>query len=392
MKDIIFLINDFKSNLITIKEKWVHSLLSTIGIVIAITSLIVMISVSQGAKIKTLQSIEDLGINTIRFTAVSYSLISSNKQNLSIGLNHNDFKNIKRIIKNNGFVSVVYKKEKSSLYLKNSDITTTLYGSDENFLSIEGLKIIKGRPLIRADIQNLNKTAIISLDLYKKYKLDINNNFIYNNTIYRVIGVCETKDNLKNFVLTSYTHFDNTKAYDNINIYIKDINSIFIMAKTIENKILKMHNNIKNFRLNIPLKTVTKQNETTQLFNMILLSIALMSLLSGGISVMNAVLSNISEQTREIGLKMALGATAGRIVQFYLIYTVILTLTSGVLSGIISLIILYILSIVSTVFIVFSIKAFFIGFIMSIFSGIFFGLYPALRAANIEPIQALREF
>jgi len=385
------IIKDFKSNIISIKQKWIHSTLSSLGIIIAIISLIVMISVSEGAKEKTIKGIENLGINTIRIKNIPYSNISSQKENLSVGLTNKDFIEIKNILKNYGVVAPVYINEKKSLYLNNTDITSTIYGSNENFLLIENLDIIKGRNLFSKDMQDITKSAIVSSDIYEKYKLDINKNFIMDNEIYNIVGICQTKDNLKNFIFIPYAHFNPLKPYDNINIYLKDIKDIFILSNIIEKKLLSLHNNIKNFTLQIPLEIVNKQNETIQTFNIVLLSIAIMSLLSGGISIMNAVLSNISEQTREIGLKMALGASEKRIVQFYLIYTLILTVFSGVVGGIVSFIVLYILSIFTSIYVVFSIKAFFIGFLISIISGIFFGLYPALRAANIEPIQALRE-
>ncbi len=107
---------------------------------------------------------------------------------------------------------------------------------------------------------------------------------------------------------------------------------------------------------------------------------------------MNAVLSNINEQTREIGLKLALGATSIRIIRFYLLYTVLLTVVGGLLGGIFSFIIIISLATFSKIYVLFSIKAFLLGIVMSILSGIIFGIYPAIRASKIEPIIALREF
>ena len=117
-----------------------------------------------------------------------------------------------------------------------------------------------------------------------------------------------------------------------------------------------------------------------------------MSLLSGGIGVMNIMLSNITEQTREIGLRIALGATNTRIMQQYLIYTLFLTLIGAIIGTLLGYISLLIISLISKLSIIFSIEAFFIAIVMSFLTGIIFGIYPALRAKNIEPMSALREY
>lgn len=384
---------DFLSALQHLKTKWIHSVLSVLGIVISISSIIVMISISDGAKKKTIENIRNLGINTIRIKNKPYSHISNQKSNKSSGLNIQDLKLINRIVNKYGYSSMTYKLQNKSIYFSNGDTTSLILGVNENYHLIEQLNILKGRPILENDLTMYRTVAVISKNMAYKYNININDSITFNNIVYTIIGISDIKDNFNNYVLFPHNVLNlNNKVFDEINIFIEDKNKILLFANAIKKNIIKNHNNIENFIVNIPLEIISNEEETQNVFNIVLLSIALMSLLTGGISVMNAVLSNINEQTREIGLKLALGATPIRIIRFYLLYTVLLTVIGGLLGGLFGFTILFLLTLSTKIFIIFSIKAFIIGITMSVLSGLVFGIYPALRASKIEPILALREF
>lgn len=390
-KNLLFLKYDFLSALDYFKRKWVHSVLSVLGIVIAISSIIIMISISDGAKQKTLENIRDIGVNSIRIVNKSGSSVSN--VNLSNGLNEKDYRLINNLINKYGYSAMVYKFKNKSILLNNGDTTVNVIGSNENYNIIEQLSILKGRPLLSNDINGFSTVAVVSKDVAYKYGIDLNENVIFDDTVYRVIGISDTKDSLNNFIIVPYNLVkSNNNIFNEINIYISDKNNILLLANKVKEKIIQEHNNIENFSVNVPLEIIEKEKDVQNLFNTVLLAIAIMSLLTGGMSVMNAVLSNINEQTREIGLKIALGATQSRIVTFYLLYTIILTIVGGLLGGLVGYIILFILMVFSELYIVFSLQAFVLGILMSIISGLLFGIYPAIRASKIEPMIALREF
>ncbi len=390
---LFYLKYDFSGALQHFKTKWIHSILSVLGIIISISSIIVMISISDGAKKKTLENISNLGINTIRIINKPFSNISNSNVNLSSGLNDKDLKLINSIVNRYGYSSMSIKLKDKSVYFSSGDTTSLIIGSNNKFHLMEQLSILKGRSLLDNDIKLHSMVAVISKDIAYKYHININDSITFNNTIYNVVGIIDTKDNLNNFIIVPFNTLNSHDIiYDEINIFIEDKKNIFILANVIKTKLLLQHNEINNFIINIPLEIIEKEQETQSIFNTVLLSIAIMSLLTGGISVMNAVLSNINEQTREIGLKLALGATPMRIIRFYLLYTILLTVIGGLLGGISGYIILSILTIFTNLYIIFSIKAFILGIIMSIVSGVVFGIYPAIRASKIEPIIALREF
>lgn len=393
MKYHSFLHYDVLSAFNNFKKKWIHSLLSVMGIMIFIISIIVMISISNGAKQKTLENIRDLGINTIRIINKPFSNASSMNKNRFEGLSHKNYQLIERIVNKYGYTSMVIHDKNQSIFLKKGDTTASVIGSNEVFLLIENLEIIKGRPLLQNDVEHNRFNAVVSEDIAFKYNIGINENIVFNGTTYKVVGISTIKNNLNNFIFVPYStlKFSN-QIYDQINIFIKNQQNIPLLANILKNKISAENFNINNFTVSIPLEILAQEKEAQKTFNIILISIAILSLLTGGISVMNAVLSNINEQTREIGLKMALGATKKRIIRYYLLYTSFLAFVGGIVGGVVGYIILILLYIFSDLYIVFSLEPFLIGIVITLLSGIIFGIYPAMRASNIQPIIALKEF
>ncbi|MEA1917746.1 MAG: ABC transporter permease, partial [Campylobacterota bacterium] len=134
---LFYLKYDFLSAFQHFKTKWIHSLLSLLGIIISIGSIIIMISISDGAKQKTLNNIKDLGINSIRIINKPLSNISNKNFNLSSGLNIRDYNLINNIIKKYGYSSMVIKLLDNSIYFNGGDTSGLVVGTNENFHIIE---------------------------------------------------------------------------------------------------------------------------------------------------------------------------------------------------------------------------------------------------------------
>jgi putative ABC transport system permease protein len=379
MRDFFYyLLQDTVATLQKLKNRWVHTLLSVIGIMVGVISIIILLSVSEGIREQTLQNIQDFGLNTIR---------------VKIGQTKDDFDSIERIIGDNGLVSPIIEYPKESINFASSDFVADIYTSNALFTTVENLKIKRGRGVIPYDIERYNRVAVVSSDLSKKYHIEIGDFLRVKKMLLQVVGISSIHSKMATFIQIPISLFDTKKhKVDEIAIFIKNKESIFSFASLIESRMLENHQNIRDFKIIIPLKIIEKSRETYRLFSTITLIIALMSLLTGGVSVMNVMLSNISEQTREIGLRSALGATPKRIVQYYLIYAILMTFFGGVLGIIIGYIALWIIVVNSSIGVLFSLKAIVVALFISVFSGVIFGLYPAFRASRIEPMVALREF
>jgi len=367
-KLLFFFLIDLKGAIEEFKKRLFYSLFSTFGIMIALISLIVMICVGQSMKQESLKRVEKEGKNLI--------IIKSSKN--SKELKEEDFKLVKNIVKNSGLVSRVV-ETKDSIYLKDVKLKIDLIKSDETLVKIRGLKVIKGRTLLKNDIEKSKRALLISSNIYKRFSVDIGDSLVVGKDVFLVVGVL---DRVKNLAIIPYD-FRRDLKIDRIVISLYSSKNIISFSKSLESR---------GFEVVVPYRMLEKENETIRVFNVVLGSVAFMSLLSGGVSVMNVVLLNIAEQTRQIGLKLAIGATKGRIVQFYLIYTTLLTLSASLFAWFFSFVILFLISYILKVEIEFFLSSFLVGLVVSLVSGVLFGIYPALKASSIDPVEALKEY
>ena len=366
-KFLFFFLIDLKGAIDEFKQKPFYSLFSTFGIMIALISLIVMICVGQSMKKESLKRVEKEGKNLI----IIKGLKNSKK------LKEENFKTIKNIVKNSGLISRVI-RIKDSIYLKGEKLKIDLIKSDETFVKIKRLRVIKGRTLLKSDVEKSKRVLLISSDIYKRFSINVGDSLVVGNKAFLVIGVLEEVENVAIIPFC----FRSGLEIDSVLISLFSSKNIISFSKSLEGR---------GFEIVVPYKMLEKENETIKVFNVVLGSVAFMSLLSGGVSVMNVVLLNIAEQTRQIGLKLAIGATRGRIVQFYLIYTTLLTLSASLFAWFVSLIILFLISYVLKIEIEFFLSPFLVGLAISFFSGVLFGIYPALKAGSMDPVKALKE-
>jgi putative ABC transport system permease protein len=150
------------------------------------------------------------------------------------------------------------------------------------------------------------------------------------------------------------------------------------------------HRGVDDYRLVVPQELLKQANQTQTTFNIVLGSIAAISLLVGGIGIMNIMLASVSERTREIGIRRAVGATREHIVVQFLTEAVILTSAGGILGVVLGLAGVTLVSAIAGWRVAVTAWALLLPLAMSILAGLFFGLYPAVQAAAMDPIDALR--
>ena len=150
------------------------------------------------------------------------------------------------------------------------------------------------------------------------------------------------------------------------------------------------HNHIQDYQLLVPLELLKQAERTQRTFNLVLGAIAGISLLVGGIGIMNIMLATVSERTREIGIRRAVGATRGHIMAHFLVESVFLTATGGIIGLLCGLGAVKIISSLAGWNVVISSWSAALPLLISLMVGIFFGLYPARQAASVDPIVALR--
>ena len=161
-------------------------------------------------------------------------------------------------------------------------------------------------------------------------------------------------------------------------------------AKVVDRIVQVRHNNVKDYQMIIPRELLQQAQKTQRTFNFVLGAIAGVSLLVGGIGIMNIMLATVTERIREIGIRRAVGANRNDIITQFLVEAVILTFTGGLIgiaAGIGAVAVISTLSGWQTTITPWAIA---VPLVMSILAGIFFGLYPAVQAARMDPVAALR--
>ncbi len=155
-------------------------------------------------------------------------------------------------------------------------------------------------------------------------------------------------------------------------------------------EILARHHKQKDFEIEVPLELLRSAEETARTFNILLGSIAAISLLVGGIGIMNIMLASVTERTREIGIRRALGAKHRDIIIQFLIETVLLSATGGALGVVFGVMIPIAIGAFTEMRTIITPDGPILAFSISAIVGIIFGIYPAIRAASMDPVEALR--
>ncbi|MBN2895853.1 MAG: ABC transporter permease [Campylobacterales bacterium] len=360
------------------------------GIVVSVIAVIVMISINEGNKLTLLQSIRDYGMQTIRI-AIDDTHVTHHRRGFSM----HDIQHIKAILSEKGIILPLLASKNMPYSLQQYSAQANLYQCSELFFDVEQLHLLRGRPILAYDVENAVNAAIISESIANRYSVDIGDFISIRRSIYQIVGISDTNAMQGDFVilpLSKQTLFSDTFFYNRLVIRVFDTSHILELYSQIQLYFNEIGIPREALEYLVPAQMVEQEENAQKQLNLVLFMVALMSMLSGGINIMNIMLSNLAQQTREIGLKMALGATAERIRRGMLLHAVILTSCAALLGSIAGYGILLLLSLHGSVPIYFSQKAFLIAGFMAVFSGLLFGLYPALRASQIAPMSALKEY
>ncbi len=400
--------NLLKIALQAIKRNKTRALLTMLGIIIGIGAVITMVSLGQSSKQSINDQISDMGTNLITVRRAwnrraGVNVGTTNVQTLKIA----DVNAIADRAKYIASVSPVVSSSGQLIYGSNN-WPGSIQGGNEQFLSIRKFAIASGTNFTADDVRSSAKVCIIGKtvqdNLFPDGESPLGKVIRFGRIPLKVIGVLESKGNNQmgqdqdDIVIAPYTTVQKRILAVT---YLQQIvasavgeNYVDLAAMEIENILRGTHrltadkdNDFEVFTQQEMLETMTS---VIGFLTILLAFIAAISLLVGGIGIMNIMLVTVTERTKEIGLRMSIGATKKDIIQQFLYESIILCLIGGLVGILFGLGASYVISSALNWPFIISPMAVGISFVVCAATGIFFGLYPAMKAASLDPIQALR--
>lgn len=404
---------DFKSTLkIALKSLEVNkmrSALTSLGIIIGVGAVIAMMAIGAGTTKQVSDNIESMGSNllTIRSAAAKTGGISmgiGSKPTLSV----KDSEIIKRSVRGIDAVAPIMSGSKQTMY-GNQNWSTTIYGVTTDYLYVKNYEIESGRVFTRDDDNNAAKVAVIGSTVSSELFGDLNpidKTIRIGNVPFKVIGTLVTKGAQGPFDQDDLVLIPLTTAQRKVfgTDFPGSVNQIIVKASSVEesaaaqrdiSEILRLKHNLgktqeNDFEIRNNAEFQEKMKSTIQMISVFIIAVASISLLVGGIGVMNIMLVSVTERTKEIGIRMAIGARASDIRLQFLVEAVVLTMIGGFIGIIAGVIAALLFSLISKMPVVFTIFPILLSFGFSGLVGICFGFYPAYKASLLNPIDALR--
>ena len=382
-----------------------RSILTMLGIIIGVAAVIALVSIGNGVKQDIQNSISSLGSNLLmvmpgapRTPGVRPSAGSMKSLKVS------DYEAISKLdgVKaaspmTNGSYVVIY---------QNKNWTTSVSGVSYNYLDVNNWSMKSGRFLSEKNVQNRERVAVVGKTVVKNLFGDedpVGAEIRVKNIPFRIIGVLNSKgsgamgNDQDDMVIIPYTTaMERVEGVDYLRmIYVvgKDENGIDRLQSDIENLLRVRHGikdtNLDDFNIQNMNSIMETMEETTGMLTLFLGAVAAISLVVGGIGIMNIMLVSVTERTREIGVRKALGATYSVIVTQFLIEAVVISLMGGIIGIILGIGSSKLIGMASGMSTVISVPTIVMSFAFSMAIGLIFGIYPARKAAKLNPIDAL---
>ena len=404
---------DFKSTMKiainSLKVNKMRSALTSLGIIIGVAAVIIMLAIGSGANKQVQENMESMGSNllTIRSATAKTGGVSMG-MGTKPTLSTKDATAIQKTARGVEAVAPIMNSTKQVMY-GNQNWSTTVYGITTPYLYVKNYEVSRGRAFTMDDDKNAAKVAIIGSTVETELFGDVNSvnkTIRIGNVPFKVIGTLKSKGQMGPMDQDDIIFIPITTAQRKVfgTDFPGSVNQIIVKAATLEDtnlaekdieEILRRRHNLgklqeNDFEIRNSAEFQEKMKSTVRTFAILLASIASVSLVVGGIGIMNIMLVSVTERTKEIGIRMAIGARAIDIQIQFLIEALILSLIGGLIGVVTGIIIALIVGGVFGTSIEITLAPILLSFGFSGLVGIGFGYYPAYKASLLNPIDALR--
>ena len=418
------------------RSLWLHrlrSVLTALGIIFGVSSVIAMLAIGEGASQQAQEQIARLGSTNIIIETVKppeeQSASTENISSRAYGLTYDDAKRFRSVLPHVDVVVPIRKMNEKAWY-RNRTVAIDVIGTVPWYTETSPMRLTRGRFLSDTDLHYLQGVCVIDDQVAEQlFAIDdpLDKHIKFKQKYYRVIGIASAigpmdisgssngdlemtarsttggvAGNVYIALSTFKSRFGEMKMQftsgsssiekielEQIIVKVKSVDQVLPISVAIERLLDEAHKK-KDYKITIPLELLRQAAQTKRIFSIVLGSIAAISLLVGGIGIMNIMLATVSERTREIGIRRALGAKRKDIIVQFLTETLMLTLAGGLLGIALGCLFPYVVTYFGKMPTVITSTSLILAFGISALVGVTFGWYPAYRAAHMDPIESLR--
>jgi putative ABC transport system permease protein len=405
------LLNNLRVSFRSLTANTLRSILTILGIVIGVGAVVALLSIGKGATQSVTSQVENLGSNLITV---------SSRRNFQPGvvggtsatLMYSDYT---AILDNVGNIKAIAPVYTSGAQVTYQDKTSNyqVSGINEDYFTVHSYSVARGRPLLASDNKSQSKVVVIgsqvATDMFSGLN-PVGRSLTINNVKFEVVGVLESKGTLGfgggdsailvplqtgyTFIFGSLSRNNGKQTLSSISLSAADANSVDSVISQVETVLRGEHglglNDTLSFSVSSQAQALSVLNQVSGTLTAFLGAVAAISLLVGGVGIMNISLVSVTERTREIGLRKAVGAQRRAILFQFLIETMTLAIIGGVFGVLLGVGIATIVSISGVITASITWDTIILAFASAALVGLFFGIYPAYQASKKSPIEALR--
>ncbi|MDZ7692467.1 MAG: ABC transporter permease [Balneolaceae bacterium] len=430
-----------------IRQNKMRSFLTSLGIIFGVGSVIAMLAIGRGAEQQVLNQMQLLGTNNIIIESevrqaegqvADQASLQNQQSKFTPGLTMDDMNSIKEQIPEVTYVSpeIIYE----TYFIREGRLRTgKLIGVNDHYFKINNFQVEQGKIFNQINIEEAESVCLIGSDVRAKFfagEEPVGKKIKVGNVWLTVIGVLAEREmsteNIENLgirnynldvfvpVTTSLLRFRNRSTVTNQDIQqaaaqtnddgeaststsqlnyhqidkiiaqVEDNRYSGQIADIINRMLQRRHNTVVDYQVIVPEQLLQQERDTQQTFSIVLASIASISLIVGGIGIMNIMLASVVERYREIGVRMAVGAQKQDIKLQFLTEALAISITGGLIGTFLGLSFSYIIAILTEIQTIVTFGSIAISFGVAMAVGIIFGYFPAKRAAEQDPVYALR--
>jgi putative ABC transport system permease protein len=406
---------DLRMGLENLRAHKLRSLLTMMGMIFGVAAVVAMLSIGAGAQQEVMAFIEQLGVRNLIVEAresTDYQVVQKVRE-LSAGLTFRDYRVIEANLDNISASTARKRFIPSKLLPRPQGDPPVVYGVSPPYMQIGNLQVVAGRFFTDAETAAASPVAVLGEGATASlFGADdpIGRHVKVNEQWFQVIGVAGPQLTVQADVAGLPAQDRNNLIYvplysaifrledgqsrqkdeiDGIYLQMASADQIPASAALLRGLLNVSHREAGDFTIVSPAELLAEQRRTQRIFEMVMVAIASISLLVGGIGIMNIMLASVMERTREIGVRRAIGAKRRDVIRQFLIETTIISLAGGVMGVLLGVGLSELIGYFAGWSTIITTWSIILAFLVSVTIGIVFGLYPAVRAAGLDPVKAL---